>query len=63
MTSLPIVLKGILGVQDAKLAVEYGVDGIIVSSHGGRQLDCVPATVIESLYHIMYFLGIESICT
>ena len=56
LTSLPIVLKGILGIQDAKLAVEYGVDGIIVSCHGGRQLDCVPATVIESLYHIIYFL-------
>lgn len=35
----PIVLKGIQHVEDAKLAVEYGVDGIVVSNHGGRQLD------------------------
>ena len=47
ITSLPIVLKGILTIQDAKLAVEYGVDGIILSTHGGRQLDCVPATVYK----------------
>lgn len=35
----PIVLKGILDVEDARLAVSAGVDGIIVSNHGGRQLD------------------------
>ncbi|CAM4044126.1 alpha-hydroxy acid oxidase [Bordetella muralis] len=34
-----LVLKGILAAEDAKLAREYGVDGIIVSNHGGRQLD------------------------
>ena len=45
ITKLPIILKGILTVEDAKLAVKHGVDGIIVSSHGGRQLDTVPATV------------------
>jgi (S)-2-hydroxy-acid oxidase len=49
ITSLPIVLKGILTIPDAKLAVEYGVDGIVVSNHGGRQLDGVPATVKKSL--------------
>jgi lactate 2-monooxygenase len=38
-TSLPILVKGILHPEDAKLAVEHGVDGIIVSNHGGRQLD------------------------
>ncbi len=38
-TSLPLVLKGILTAEDAALAVQYGVDGIIVSNHGGRQLD------------------------
>ncbi len=36
---MPIYLKGILHPKDALLAVEYGVDGIIVSNHGGRQLD------------------------
>lgn len=45
ITKLPILLKGILTAEDAKLAVEYGVDGIIVSNHGGRQLDTVPTTL------------------
>jgi lactate 2-monooxygenase len=35
----PIVLKGIQTVEDARKAVDYGMDGIIVSNHGGRQLD------------------------
>ena len=38
-TKLPIVLKGILHAADAKLAVEHGADGLIVSNHGGRQID------------------------
>jgi len=38
-TSLPIILKGILHPEDAKRALDYGVDGIIVSNHGGRQVD------------------------
>jgi 4-hydroxymandelate oxidase len=38
-TSLPLVLKGILTAQDALLAVEHGVDALVVSNHGGRQLD------------------------
>lgn len=42
---LPILLKGVLSPRDAKLAVEHGVAGVIVSNHGGRQLDGVPATV------------------
>ena len=39
MTSLPILLKGILHPDDARLAVEHGADAIIVSNHGGRQID------------------------
>ncbi|MBA3234520.1 MAG: alpha-hydroxy-acid oxidizing protein [Chloroflexi bacterium] len=42
---LPLVLKGILTAEDARLAVEHGVDGIVVSNHGGRQLDRVPAAI------------------
>lgn len=38
-TSLPVVLKGIQHVEDAARAVEAGVDGIVVSNHGGRQVD------------------------
>jgi 4-hydroxymandelate oxidase len=45
LTGLPIVLKGILHPEDAALAVEHGVEGIVVSTHGGRQLDGVPASV------------------
>lgn len=44
-TSLPILLKGILHPEDARLAVENGIDGIIVSNHGGRQLDGVNAAI------------------
>ena len=42
--SLPLVLKGILSADDARLAVEHGADVIVVSNHGARQLDRVPAT-------------------
>ena len=39
MTGLPIVLKGVLHPDDARLALEHGVDGLVVSNHGGRQID------------------------
>jgi len=39
LTKLPILLKGILHADDAAKAVERGIDGIIVSNHGGRQMD------------------------
>jgi isopentenyl diphosphate isomerase/L-lactate dehydrogenase-like FMN-dependent dehydrogenase len=45
LTKLPVLLKGILTREDAALAVEHGAAGIIVSNHGGRQLDGVPATL------------------
>jgi L-lactate dehydrogenase (cytochrome) len=41
----PLLLKGIMTAADARLAVEHGVDGIVVSNHGGRQLDSLPATL------------------
>ncbi len=44
-TSLPIVLKGIMTAEDAVLAVEHGIDGILVSNHGGRQVDGTAATI------------------
>jgi lactate 2-monooxygenase len=44
-TSLPILLKGILHPEDAKLAVEHGVDGLVVSNHGGRQVDGAIAAI------------------
>uniref|UniRef100_A0A8C0G9A5 (S)-2-hydroxy-acid oxidase n=1 Tax=Chelonoidis abingdonii TaxID=106734 RepID=A0A8C0G9A5_CHEAB len=45
LTSLPIVAKGILRADDAREAVKHGVNGILVSNHGARQLDGVPATI------------------
>uniref|UniRef100_A0A8C3TZC6 (S)-2-hydroxy-acid oxidase n=1 Tax=Catharus ustulatus TaxID=91951 RepID=A0A8C3TZC6_CATUS len=45
LTRLPIIIKGILTREDAELAVRHGVLGIIVSNHGGRQLDEGPATI------------------
>ncbi|KAJ9157602.1 FMN-dependent dehydrogenase [Pleurostoma richardsiae] len=52
----PIVLKGIVHPEDARRAVEYGIDGIIVSNHGGRQLDgAVPA--LEMLPEVVDAVG------
>jgi isopentenyl diphosphate isomerase/L-lactate dehydrogenase-like FMN-dependent dehydrogenase len=42
--SVPVLVKGILTAEDAVLAVEHGAGGVVVSNHGGRQLDCAPAT-------------------
>jgi lactate 2-monooxygenase len=44
-TKLPIILKGILHPDDAKMAIDYGMDGIVVSNHGGRQVDGSVATM------------------
>lgn len=54
----PIVLKGILSAEDARMAAQHGVDGVIVSNHGGRQLDgAVPA--LEVLPEIVDAVGRE----
>jgi (S)-2-hydroxy-acid oxidase len=45
ITKLPIVVKGVLTPEDAEIAVEMGCAGIMVSNHGARQLDGVPATI------------------
>lgn len=45
MTKLPILLKGVRHADDARLAREHGVDGIVVSNHGGRQVDGEIATL------------------
>ena len=39
VTKLPIVAKGVQTVEDAVLAVKYGMDGIVITNHGGRNLD------------------------
>jgi 4-hydroxymandelate oxidase len=45
LTTLPVLVKGILRADDASRAIDHGVAGVIVSNHGGRALDTVPATV------------------
>jgi 4-hydroxymandelate oxidase len=44
-TKLPVILKGILDPDDAELAIQSGAEGIVVSNHGGRNLDTAPASV------------------
>jgi len=44
-TRLPIVVKGIMTAEDARSAIGSGVDGVMVSNHGGRQLDGLPGTI------------------
>jgi L-lactate dehydrogenase (cytochrome)/(S)-mandelate dehydrogenase len=41
----PLILKGVLHPEEAKSALDHGIDGLIVSNHGGRQLDGSPATI------------------
>ncbi len=45
VSKVPVLLKGILTPEDARLAVEHGAAGIVVSNHGGRNLDTTPATI------------------
>jgi isopentenyl diphosphate isomerase/L-lactate dehydrogenase-like FMN-dependent dehydrogenase len=49
MTSLPIILKGIGNVEDVKLAVKNGVKAVILSNHGGRQLDTTEPALVTAL--------------
>ena len=55
-TKLPIVLKGILHADDARKALDAGMDGIIVSNHGGRQVDGSIAS-LEALPEIIKVVG------
>ncbi len=52
----PIIIKGIQTVEDAKLAVESGVEGIALSNHGGRQLDDAPA-IVELIEPVAQVVG------
>jgi lactate 2-monooxygenase len=69
MTSLPILLKGILHPDDAREALRHGVDGIVVSNHGGRQLDgaiasldalCAIADAVGGELPLLFDSGIRS---
>jgi 4-hydroxymandelate oxidase len=54
--SLPLVVKGILTAEDALLAAEHGAAAVVVSNHGGRQLDGVPAS-LEVLPEVVEAVG------
>jgi isopentenyl diphosphate isomerase/L-lactate dehydrogenase-like FMN-dependent dehydrogenase len=56
VTALPLVIKGILTSEDARLAVEHGVDAIVVSNHGGRQLDRA-ITSLDALEEVAQAVG------
>lgn len=45
VAGVPVIVKGVLSAEDGRLAVSCGADGVIVSNHGGRNLDRVPATI------------------
>jgi isopentenyl diphosphate isomerase/L-lactate dehydrogenase-like FMN-dependent dehydrogenase len=53
---LPVVLKGVVTAEDAKLALEHGAAAIVVSNHGGRQLDGVSAT-LHALPEVVHAVG------
>ncbi|HEY7065758.1 MAG TPA: alpha-hydroxy acid oxidase [Chloroflexota bacterium] len=55
-TRLPLAVKGIETAEDARIAVEHGVDVVYVSNHGGRQLDHAPGT-IETLPEVVEAVG------
>jgi isopentenyl diphosphate isomerase/L-lactate dehydrogenase-like FMN-dependent dehydrogenase len=55
-TGLPLILKGILAAEDASLACEHGAAAIIVSNHGGRQLDAAPAA-LDALPDVVAAVG------
>jgi 4-hydroxymandelate oxidase len=56
IVTVPILIKGILTPEDARLCVEHGMDGIIVSNHGGRSMDYGPST-LEVLPEIVAAVG------
>lgn len=56
ITKLPIIIKGVCRADDARIALSHGVKGILVSNHGGRQMDSAPAT-IEVLPSIVDAVG------
>ncbi len=58
-TELPILVKGVLTAEDARIALEHGVDGIVVSNHGGRQVDGSVAA-LDALVEVRDALGDEA---
>jgi isopentenyl diphosphate isomerase/L-lactate dehydrogenase-like FMN-dependent dehydrogenase len=61
ISSLPLLVKGILTEEDAQLACEHGVDGVVVSNHGGRQLDGAQAS-LDALPEVVEALSAPRRC-
>jgi isopentenyl diphosphate isomerase/L-lactate dehydrogenase-like FMN-dependent dehydrogenase len=59
LTDLPMLVKGVLTAEDAKLALDTGVEGIIVSNHGGRQVDGAIAA-LDALVDVRGAVGAEA---
>src|SRR5918994_1588478 len=55
-TALPILVKGVLTAEDSRIALEHGVDGVVVSNHGGRQVDGAVAA-LDALVEVREALG------
>lgn len=64
-----LIVKGVLDAEDARLAAEHGVDALVVSNHGGRQLDSAPSTIavlpevveaVEGRCEVLFDGGIQS---
>ncbi|RDW67486.1 FMN-dependent alpha-hydroxy acid dehydrogenase [Aspergillus mulundensis] len=49
VTKLPLILKGVTSAEDARIAMAHNVDGILISNHGGRNLDYSPPTILVLL--------------
>ena len=58
-TELPILVKGVLTAEDARIALEHGVDGIVVSNHGGRQVDGAVAA-LDALVEVRDAVGADA---
>ena len=58
-TTVPILVKGVLTAEDARLSVEHGVDGIVVSNHGGRQVDGAIAS-LDALIEVRDEVGADA---
>ena len=60
LTSLPLLVKGVLTADDAKRALAAGVDGIVVSNHGGRQVDGAVAS-LDALAEVRVAVGRDAV--
>ncbi len=61
-SSIPVLVKGIVHPDDARLAIEHGAQGVVVSNHGGRQLDTAVATIraLPDVAHVLARLDTSS---